>query len=84
MEMGGLALTSACQLASELQEFCKLYNKSYSEKLESVLENNVVITILKKVNRIVTGRTKETNNEFIKTFSCLVMLRDCFQYTKMS
>ena len=52
METGRLALTSACQLVSELeQEFSKLYEKNCSVKLASVLcrEKNEGISILKEV-----------------------------------
>ena len=68
----GVSHYVACQLVSELeQEFGKLYDKRYSVKLASVFSREKwKFSILKEVDRILTGRTKETDNEFIKTFSC--------------
>ena len=71
LETRGLSLTSASQMVSELeQEFGKLYDKRYYVKLDFNLEKNEVFSILREVNRTLTGRTKETDNEFIKMFSC--------------
>ena len=70
LETRGLSLKSAVELMENVQEKIKhMYDKSYAEKITSLLDRNPGYSILKEIVSLLSGNTKDTKNDFIQQIS---------------
>lgn len=70
LETRGLALESAVDCINKVEKnLQKMYDTAYFNKLISILQKNEGFSTLTEISAVLTGKTKETNNEFINLLS---------------